>query len=178
MSENHSSNAASTTVKTFFGGIVGVWGVVIGLLITCVACVALFSYFSSQGQKMMDEQENTSPTNPGSSPTNQAEQTLDVEINSFIKEFDDNQLAAESRYKGKSVRFTGYVDNISEDILGDPFVSVKPTNEQYYFKTSIQCYFDSKDLLLNAKNGQQASFQGKVDTQSLGIIVVKNCQLL
>lgn len=178
MSENHSSNAASTTVKTFFGGIVGVWGVVIGLLISCVACVVIFSYFSSQGQKMMDEQINTTSNNSTITPTGQIEQLLEVEINSFIKEFDDNQLAAESKYKGKSVKFTGFVDNISEDILGDPYISIKPTNEQYYFDTSIQCYFDSKDALFNIKNEQQATFQGKVDTQSLGTIVVKNCQLL
>lgn len=104
-------------------------------------------------------------------------EAVKVNTQEFIAEFDKNQLAAEEKYKGKVVELTAYVDNISEDILGKPFLSLKPVNNEYYFDTSIQCYFKDKSELTSLENGQQVSVQGKVDTQSLGIISIKDCSV-
>lgn len=101
-----------------------------------------------------------------------------VEILAFVKEFDDNQLSAEDKYKGKYVEFTGYIKNISEDITGSPFLSINPKSDQYYFGTYIQCFFKDKSELTALKNGQRATVQGKVDSQTLGNIMVKDCKVV
>ena len=103
---------------------------------------------------------------------------IKVNTQEFIAEFDKNQLAAEEKYKGKLIEFSAYIDNISEDILGSPFLSLKPTNTEYYFDTSIQCFFADKSELISLQNGQKVTVQGKVDTQSLGIIVIKECKVI
>ncbi len=125
--------------------------------------------------------DNDSLKNDSSQTSNSDEETpsevLNVEIGSFIKEFDENQLAAEKKYKNKIVKFTGFIDNISEDILGDTYLSINPTNDEYYFDTSIQCYFKSSDSVLSLKNGQQVNLEGRVESQTLGLIQIKNCSV-
>lgn len=103
---------------------------------------------------------------------------LKVSTSEFIKEFDKNQLAAEEKYKKKLIEFTAVIDNISEDILGKPFLSLKPTADKYYTGTSIQCYFQQKSELTPLSNGQTITLQGTVRDQSLGIIGVDNCKVI
>lgn len=106
------------------------------------------------------------------------QEAIQLETSEFISEFDKNQLAAEEKYKGKLIEFTAYIDNISEDILGSPFLSLKPTNDEYYFDTSIQCFFEDKANLTSLQNGQKVTVQGTANTQDLGIIGVKDCKVI
>jgi multidrug efflux pump subunit AcrA (membrane-fusion protein) len=46
---------------------------------------------------------------------------VQVDAKSFIAEFDKNQLAAEEKYKNKTIQFTAIIKNISEDVMGSPF---------------------------------------------------------
>lgn len=175
-------SSANSATKSFFRGITGTMGVVVGIIIVllfcCVVGVALTQMGDSDSSNTSQQQ--TSNEESGSSETNveptQVE-VLTVDTGSFIKEFDANQLASESKYENQWLKFTGYVDNISEDILGTYFVIIHPTNDEYYFGTSIQCYFESREPLLSLSNGSQVTLQGKFDTQSFNILV-KECQVV
>ncbi len=101
-----------------------------------------------------------------------------VDTTSFIAEFDQNQLSAETKYKNTLVQFTGVINNISEDIVGTPFLSIKPSSDQYYFGTTIKCSFKNQSDLLNVQNGQTIKLQGKVNSQTLGIIGIDNCGII
>ena len=76
------------------------------------------------------------------------------------------------------MQFTGYIKNISEDILGSPFLSINPNTDKYYFGTNIQCFFKDKSELTSLKNGQKVTLQGRLTSQSLGIIVIKDCKVV
>ncbi|HAP37689.1 hypothetical protein A2574_00055 [Candidatus Shapirobacteria bacterium RIFOXYD1_FULL_38_32] len=105
------------------------------------------------------------------------EETMLVVTADFIDEFDKNQLAAEEKYEGRKIEFTAYIDNISEDITGTPFLSLQPSNDEYYFGTNIQCFFKDKSELISLENGQQVTVQGKVDTQMMNILI-KDCKVV
>lgn len=96
----------------------------------------------------------------------------------FIEEFDKNQLAAEDKYTGMFVQLEGYIGNISEDILGNYFVTLKPTNGEYYFGSTVQCFFEDKATLTSLENGQLVKLTGTVDSQDLGIIGINNCAVI
>ncbi len=98
-----------------------------------------------------------------------------VEATDFIAEFDKNQLAAEEKYKDKLVEFSAVIDNISEDVLGTAFLSLKPTAGTY-FKTSIKCNFAQKSELTGFSKEQTITLQGTVTGQTLGIISLKDCK--
>lgn len=101
-----------------------------------------------------------------------------VDVATFVGEFDKNQLAAEEKWEGRTIQFTGRVSNISEDILGNPYVIVEPRNAgEYYFGTSIQCFFKSKSPLTALENGGVSTFQGRVDSQLMNVLV-KDCQII
>lgn len=122
--------------------------------------------------------DNGSESKATAKPEEQKQEVQKVEMLSFVKEFDENQLSAEDKYKGKYVEFSGYVKNISEDITGSPFLAINPKSDQYYFGTYVQCFFKEKSELTTLKNGQKITVQGKVDGQTLGNILIKDCKIV
>jgi hypothetical protein len=110
---------------------------------------------------------------------NQEEATLVVETSDFIEEFDSNQLSAEKKYKGKRLQLTARISNISEDIMGTPFLSLEPSSaEDYYMGTTIKCSFKNEDALMAVSNQQVVTVEGMAQEQSLGIISLNDCQIL
>lgn len=133
--------------------------VLIAVMFICCICVAIT--LSSNNSR---ESRKEVPTN-----------IVEVDINSFIKEFDDNQIAAETKYENRYVEFTGYVTNVSEDLFGETYASIQPDNTDFNLKTRIQCYFKNKSDAIALKNGTQATLSGKVVEQIGVTIQVKNC---
>jgi len=135
-----------------------------------IAIFVIIIIASSGGEEKKEEVSQPSQS--------QETQITEVSTQSFIAEFDKNQLAAEEKYKGKIIKFTAVIDNISEDILGTPFLSLQPTAEEYYFGTTIKCDFSNKSQITALENGQSIILQGTVDTQSLGIISIEDCKVI
>jgi hypothetical protein len=105
-------------------------------------------------------------------------ETVKVEIASFMQEFDENQLAAEKKYKDKIVELSGYIKNISEDIGGSPYISLDKTLETTFNLTQVKCVFKSANDVMGLKNGQKVAVKGEFISQVAGIIELKNCQLV
>ena len=116
---------------------------------------------------------SVTPSEPPKAP-----EVIKVDTAAFVEEFDQNQLAAEEKYKHKLVEFKAVIDNISEDILGTPFLSLKPTKEKYYLGTTIKCNFGNKAEVTSLKKGQEVNLQGSVNSQSLGIIIIDDCRII
>jgi len=101
-----------------------------------------------------------------------------VDATALIGEYDKNKLAAQDKYTGKTVQTTAIIDNISSDITGNYFLSLKPSNDQYYAGTSIQCYFQDKSALTPLAKGQSVTVSGTMQDMSLGIVEMKDCSLV
>lgn len=96
----------------------------------------------------------------------------------FLTEFDKNQLSAEDKYKGKLVELTAKIENISEDIGGSYFLSLKPEGYDQYSLNSIKCTFKDKSALTSLSNDQVVTVQGTVEGQTIGIVDIKDCKLV
>jgi hypothetical protein len=102
------------------------------------------------GEKKTQTTNNNTAANTDSTKQTQSAQekpvaeATKVVTTDFIAEFDKNQLAAEEKYKDKLVEFTAVIANISEDIMGTPFLSLKPSDDKYYAGTTIKCDFKEK----------------------------------
>lgn len=132
---------------------------------------------TTETQTWQPVQEEDQPAERAPTTESVSYETVDTQV--MIDAFDNNQLAAEKQYKGKNIEFNGKIKNISEDIMGGSYLSIEPlTAEEYYFGTTIKCNFKNSDDLLNASNGQETTLRGKVAEQSLGIIVVNDCQIV
>lgn len=102
-----------------------------------------------------------------------------VSAQTIVADFDKNKLAATDQYKGKLIEFTAKVKNISEDITGSPFLALDPHNaDQYYFGTTLQCFFKDANELKSLSNGQSVTLRGTNDGMGLGIVEFKDCEVV
>lgn len=142
-----------------------------GILILVV--IGIFSS-ASGGDKSSETKSTTSQT-----MQKQNEQTPTVVYaTTLVGEFDKNKLSANEKYKDKLVQTTGYIKNISNDVTGSYYLSLNPNNDEYYFGTTITCYFEKKDELTSLSNGQPVTVQGTMQEMTLGIVAMQNCKVI
>jgi tRNA_anti-like len=153
--------------------------IIIGVIIFFVIVGIIGAAGSSDKSGTTSNQTNNTQNTNNKVEEEQPQTVMDVVTADFIADFDKNQLAAEEKYKGKIIKFAAKVKNISEDVMGNPFLSLVPVDsDQYYFGTSVQCIFEDKSALTSLENGQTVTVQGTADVQTLGIIGVKKCQVV
>ena len=123
--------------------------------------------------------ETATKTEPKAQPTQQAPAKPEIITASvLINDYDKNKLSADEKYKDKLVQTTAYIKNISSDVTGQYYLALNPTNDQYYFGTSLQCFFADKSSLTSLENGQSVTVTGTMDEMSLGIVILKNCSVV
>lgn len=111
-------------------------------------------------------------------PTPTSVAPIIVDATALVGEYDKNKLAAQDKYTGKIIQTTAFIKNISSDIAGSYYLSLEPTKNEYYFGTSLQCYFADKSPLTSLANGQSVTVTGKMEDMSLGTIELKECNLV
>lgn len=156
------------------------WGAIgFGVLI-------LIGVVASVGKSGSNQQPSTNTNTSGSSNNNNVTNTppeakaapMVIEATALVGEYDKNKLAADDKYTGKTIQTTAYIKNISSDIVGSYYLSLNPTNEQYYFGTSIQCYFKDKSSLTSLSNGQSITVVGTMNDMSIGTVIMKDCNVV
>lgn len=72
----------------------------------------------------------------------------------IAKAYDENTVAADQRFKGKQFKVSGVVDEISTDIMGDPYITLKGGVNQFM---EPQFKFDKSalDQLATLKKGKK-----------------------
>lgn len=86
---------------------------------------------------------------------------LFVQASELVEAYKANELAADERFKGKTLRIKGVVREVSKDILGDPFVILGASQKGYL---GVQCSFASSTapILSRLIKGETASFDCRV----------------
>lgn len=150
--------------------------------ILAVIVIVIIIGIASSGSKSTTSTDTSSSSNtsnnnqaaiakPSSAPTV-------IDATSLVAEYDKNKLAAQDKYTGKVVQTTAYIKNISNDITGSYYLSLEPTSGQTYFGTTIQCYFKDKNQLTSLSNSQSITVSGTMQEMSLGIVAMKDCQVI
>ncbi len=98
----------------------------------------------------------------------------------IYREFRDNTLAAEKKYKGffKKVVVEGVVENVGKNIEGDTYLALSVGE---YEINSVQCFFGflAKRKLSGLSPGQVARVRCKVQgLHALGNLILKRCKVL
>ncbi|HRN69907.1 MAG TPA: hypothetical protein PLS49_01870 [Candidatus Woesebacteria bacterium] len=140
------------------------WG---GIALVVIIIIAALS---GSGDK-----NNTSGSN-GSGTNNEAEPTptpMVIEARTLADAFDANQVAAENEWQDKFVQFTAEISNITDSGLSFTNVATKE-----FSLTQISCKVKDKDQLLPLTNGQTVTVQGIIGNQMIGVIEVKDCEVI
>lgn len=101
-------------------------------------------------------------------------EAIKVTASTLAKAYADNEVAADQKYKGKTVEVSGTVKDIGV-MLGNAFVIL----EGNQILSDIQCFFDrSQDgELASLKKGTSIVLRGEVDGKSLNV-GVKDCEIV
>lgn len=121
-----------------------------------------------------DKEKNISTTKPETTTPAQESTPTKVNLRKFLAEFDENQLAAEEKWSGNLIEFTGTVSNISGS-SNNPYVSFKSESDEF-LGASITCRtLKDSSQATSLKNGQSVIVVGVVKDQSLGTVDLRDC---
>lgn len=105
------------------------------------------------------------------------EEIISISAVDLYNQFDNNAVAAEAAYKGKTVQVTGVIDSIDKDIWGSPYVSLRADE---YGWSSITCYFSGEhlDSLASLSSGKTVIIRGTCDDKGIMSVSVKDCTIV
>ncbi len=108
-------------------------------------------------------------------PTKAAEKPIAVEAKTLTKEYDENELAADVKYKGKLLAVSGKISDIAET-----FGSVTVSLEGHQVLQTVMCTFESSEKLKVAalKKGAQVTLLGTGEGSTAGLFVgLEKCRI-
>lgn len=94
------------------------------------------------------------------------EKAVEISATALTKAYEENELAADEKYKGKTLEVSGTVSNIAET-LGSYTVQLKGHN----IVLTVMCSFEEseKSNIAKLKKGQKATLIGKGDGFTAGL---------
>jgi hypothetical protein len=104
----------------------------------------------------------------------------EVNMTDFLAEYDKNKLAAEKKWTGERIQTTGYISNISS-VLGKIYVSIEPSDDEWYFGNSVSCYpknSEEEERVLELENGQVVTVRGVAQDMSVMSVGIKDCEIV
>jgi len=98
-----------------------------------------------------------------------------VNYKALVGEFENNSIAAESKYEGKLIYVGGPVNSIDKDILDNPYVSI---SGEYDF-ASVQCFLTDEEVsgASSLNKGQRIVVAGVVGGTTLGV-TLDGCKIV
>jgi hypothetical protein len=102
-----------------------------------------------------------------------------IKADVLTREYKDNELAADEKYKNKVLEVSGKISNIAE-VMGNITVDLEGHKENGVNIISVQCSFpqSEKPNLTKLKTGQNITFQGTNEGMTLNLYVgLADCKI-
>ena len=98
---------------------------------------------------------------------------IEVSARALLKEYENNEPAAQAKYKGKRVAITGVVESVALDLFDNPFVSISG-GERFAFQT-IHCEPENDKAANRLNKGQKILAIGSVGSEVIGSVMLEDC---
>lgn len=95
----------------------------------------------------------------------------------IVREYEKNEVAADNKYKGKTVRITGRINDIAKGILDEIYITFDMPG-QWDIRT-VQCFFSDahNEEISKLNKGQTITIQGTVDGLMMNVLL-KDCWIV
>lgn len=100
-------------------------------------------------------------------------QAVDVSASQLFADYKANEVAADSKYRGKVLRVSGKISTIGKDVMDDPYVELATSND---FE-GVHAGFDSEGALGSLKKGQKVTVRCRGNGSSIGSPMLEHCVL-
>ena len=108
------------------------------------------------------------------------EPSIEITAKQLVKEYADNEVSADNKYKGKVLLVTGTIDDIGKDLVDDIYVAMGESSfTGFEDGFGVQCFFSDKHKkeVGNLKKGDSIKIKGKCDGV-LGYVHLMGCQIV
>lgn len=101
---------------------------------------------------------------------------VDFEITAIdlFRSYQENEVAADEKYKGKKLAIIGTIGSIGKDIMDDPYISFKDN-----YLGAVTCYFSKEDNneISKLRKEDRITIVGQCEGLTLTNVILKNCRL-
>lgn len=127
-----------------------------------------FKYFAYK-QDYLDFAKEHYPNNPYILKVD-----YELTANKLYTAYDQNEVAADEKYKGKKLGVTGVIGDIGKDVFDEPYVSLN-----IGYLQNINCYFDEDNnkVISKLRKGQRVTIIGECEGKSITNVILKDCEL-
>ncbi len=100
-----------------------------------------------------------------------------VSAKELVGAYDENEVAADIKFKGQMVSVSGEVRSIGKDLMDQPYVSIRPGDQ--FAVRGVQCFFASTDAhrLARMRKGDTVTLMGKCGGLMVNVLL-KDCQIV
>ena len=114
----------------------------------------------------------------GSESKGNAEPDMTVPAKRILKDFENNEAAADSKYKGKTLKVTGVVDKVDTEFLDDEEYVVQVGSGAQFAVWTVNCDDQSSKAVSSLKKGDDITVVGGFeDGGDLGV-ELEGCRIL
>jgi hypothetical protein len=109
------------------------------------------------------------------SDENTAEEVISITADKLSEAYEENEIAADKRYKGKILKVTGVVESIDQGWFGG--ITVKLSVGGDWDFNTIDCSFDSEheDAIAELKTGERVEIIGECDGNGFMSVGLDDC---
>lgn len=106
--------------------------------------------------------------------TNSSQASISVSASQIVREYVENEVAADVKYGGEQLTVTGNIDSIGKDMLKTIYITL----DGGHTIRRVQCYFPDNlaNQIANLKKGQQVRVEGTCKGLFMNVII-KDCKL-
>ncbi|HEU5044885.1 MAG TPA: hypothetical protein VFT75_12210 [Nocardioidaceae bacterium] len=124
--------------------------------------------------------DTTDTTSQNSSDTAEAParvKAVKVKAKTILKEFEDNEAAADTKYKGKTLRVTGVVAKVDTELFDDSQYIIELNGGGRWEILTVNCNDVSESVAAKAEKGSTVSVVGQFDDGGDLGVELKDCTL-
>ena len=88
--------------------------------------------------------------------TSDSNPSVTISASKLYKEYNENEIAADEKYKGKIIEVTGVIRDIGNDIMDNAYITL--VGNEYF--GDIQCYFKEKSVVAKLSKGKRITIIG------------------
>ena len=115
----------------------------------------------------LDELENLDQSPKVTSDSNPS---VIISASKLYKEYNENEIAADEKYKGKIIEVTGVIRDIGNDIMDNAYITL--VGDEYF--GDIQCYFNEKSVVAKLSKGKRITVIGSCSGLMINV-QINNC---
>ena len=115
----------------------------------------------------LDEFENLDQSPKVTSDSNPS---ITISASKLYKEYNENEIAADEKYKGKIIEVTGVIRDIGNDIMDNAYITL--VGDEYF--GDIQCYFNEKSVVAKLSKGKRITVIGSCSGLMINV-QINNC---